>query len=49
MMFLCIGKGGEEDENMVIDVLSHESEDDTSSTTSGSDGGCISTSHKFEL
>lgn len=45
--FLCSGK--EEDENMVIDVLSHESEDDNSSTTSGSDGGCTSTSHKYEL
>ena len=36
---------GEEEENAVIDVI-HDSEDDTSSTTSGSDGGCTSTSHK---
>lgn len=36
----------DEDENVVIDVLS---EDDTSSTTSGSDGGCTSTSHKFPV
>ena len=41
--------GKEEDENVVIDVLTHESEDETSSTTSGSDGGCTSTSHKYEL
>lgn len=32
---------------MVIDVLNHESEDETSSITSGSDGGCTSTSHKY--
>ena len=35
----------EEEDNMVIDVM-HDSEDETSSTTSGSDGGCTSTSHK---
>lgn len=34
----------DEDENMAVDV---ESEDETSSITSGSDGGCTSTSHKF--
>lgn len=34
------------EEDVVIDVLS---EDDTSSTTSGSDGGCTSTSHKFPI
>lgn len=39
----------EEDESVVIDILTHESEDDTSSTTSGSDGGCTSTSHKYEV
>ena len=39
----------EEDESIVIDVLSQESEDDISSTTSGSDGGCTSTSHKYEI
>ena len=38
----------EEDESMVIDILTHESEDDTSSTTSG-DGGCTSTTHKYEV
>lgn len=43
------GKGLEEDENMVIDVISHESEDESSSTTSGSDGGCTTTSHKYEI
>ena len=31
---------------MVIDVLNRESDDETSSTTSGSDGGCTSTRHK---
>ncbi|XP_064383187.1 max dimerization protein 3-like isoform X2 [Halichondria panicea] len=36
----------EEEDNVVIDVLSNES-DDNSSTTSGSDGGCTSTSHKY--
>ena len=39
----------EEDESVVIDILTHDSEDDTSSTTSGSDGGCTSTSHKYEV
>lgn len=34
----------DDDESMAIDV---ESEDETSSITSGSDGGCTSTSHKF--
>eukprot|EP00731_Ephydatia_muelleri_P021159 Em0013g886a len=34
----------EDDESMAVDV---ESEDETSSITSGSDGGCTSTSHKF--
>ena len=33
---------------MVIDVMTHESEDETSSTSSASDGGCTSTSHKYE-
>ena len=39
----------EEDESVVVDVLTHESEDDTSSITSGSDGGCTSTTHKYEV
>ena len=46
---LCVPFPGDlcdEDENVVIDVLS---EDDTSSTSSGSDGGCTSTSHKFPI
>lgn len=34
------------EDDVVIDVLS---EDDTSSTSSGSDGGCTSTSHKFPV
>ena len=46
---MYIGEGTEEDENVEVDVLSQESEDDTSSTTSGSDGGCTSTSHKFPI
>ena len=43
------GKSTEEEENMVIDVLTHDSEDEASSTTSGSDGGCTATSHKYEI
>ncbi len=44
------GEGLDEDE-MVIDVTSHESEDEASSTTSGSDGGttCTSSNRKFEI
>ena len=38
------GPTEELDESLVIDVI-HDS-DDNSSTTSGSDGGCTSTSHK---
>ena len=46
LFFSSIGK--DEDESMVIDVTTHESEDETSSTSSASDGGCTSTSHKYE-
>ena len=44
-------KAQEEDENVVIDILTHESEesDESSSTTSGSDGGCTTTSHKYQI
>ena len=40
---------GHDDENMVIDVLTHESDDEASSTTSGSDGGCTATTHKIQI
>lgn len=43
-LYFCTGK--EDDESVLIDVLSHESEDEKSSTTSGSDGGCTLTSHR---
>ena len=37
----------DDEENMVIDVMTHDSDDETSSTTSGSDGGCTATTHKI--
>ena len=42
-------EGHDDEENMVIDVLTHESDDETSSTTSGSDGGCTATTHKIQI
>ena len=39
-----VGMPNTEEETMIVDIL-HDS-DDNSSTTSGSDGGCTSTSHK---
>lgn len=39
----------EDEESMVIDVITHDSEDETSSTTSGSDGGCTATTHKIQI
>ena len=39
----------DDEESVVIDVMTHDSEDETSSTTSGSDGGCTATSHKIQI
>lgn len=39
----------DEEDNVVIDVLTHDSEDEISSTTSGSDGGCTATTHKIQI
>lgn len=39
----------DEEESVVIDVLTHDSDDETSSTTSGSDGGCTATTHKIQI
>jgi hypothetical protein len=39
----------DDEESMVIDVMTHDSDDETSSTTSGSDGGCTATTHKIQI
>lgn len=39
----------DDDESVVIDIMTHDSDDETSSTTSGSDGGCTATTHKIQI
>ena len=39
----------DDDESVMIDIMTHDSVDETSSTTSGSDGGCTATTHKIQI
>ena len=41
--------GRDDEESVLIDIMTHDSEDETSSTTSGSDGGCTATTHKIQI
>ena len=41
--------GHDDDDNVVIDVTTHDSDDEMSSITSGSDGGCTATAHKIQI
>ena len=41
--------GRDDEESVVIDVLTHDSDDEASSTTSGSDGGCTASTHKIQI